>query len=122
MARRMILALAIVALCVAIPVAVARGGGKGHSPNDQVRKGISAIQVGIQKYAAANNDAYPAPAAVTQNGAVGAYVKKWPVNPWTGLPMASSTKKGDYTYTQLAFSTSYSLSGHLSMGSDFTVP
>ena len=122
MARRLTLALTIVALCAAISAAVAMGGGKSHRTRDnRVRDGIHAIQIGIQKYAADNNDVYPAAFMVWQGGAVGRYVDKWPVNPWTGLPMSSGITKGNYTYTQLAYSTGYSLTGDLSRG-DFTVP
>jgi hypothetical protein len=150
--RRPILALAIATLCVAVSSAVAGCGGKASpsspsatpsaglqgyagtsspsspysvsSADEQVLEGIHAIQIGIQTYATDNNDAYPAAAAVAKNGAVGAYVDKWPNNPFapTTTPMASSSNKGDYTYTLGAASSSYSLSGHLSTGSDFTVP
>jgi hypothetical protein len=120
MTRRLILALTIAALCVAVCASVARGGKAHHTPDRRVIDGIHIIQTGIQKYAADNNDVYPPGSAVEWSGAVGSYVDHWPTNPWTGLPMVQSIQKGDFTYRMS--STSYTLAGHLSNGSDFTVP
>ena len=84
-----------------------------------VKEGIHSIQIGIQTWAVDNDDTYPAAGTVNQTGLAN-YVDNWPKNPFTNVAMASSSAHGDYTYTQL--STSYTLAGHLSTGSDFTVP
>lgn len=147
MARRLILALAIGTLGVAAVTTPAGCGSKAGPPSpppttsaserayggtasppaaaqadEQVKEGIRAIQLGIQAYAADNNDTFPAPPQVLQNGAVGAYVDKWPKNPFsaTGASMTQSSQKGNFTY--IMTSTSYILAGHLSTSSDFTVP
>jgi prepilin-type N-terminal cleavage/methylation domain-containing protein len=81
-----------------------------------VKEGIHSIQIGIQTWATDNSDNYPAAASSAST-----YVDSWPKNPYTGVAMGSSTAKGDYTYSQGAQSTSYTLAGHMSSG-DFTVP
>ncbi len=82
-----------------------------------VKEGIHSIQIGVQTWAADNNDNYPAAAASASS-----YVDNWPKNPYTGAAMAESTTNvGDYHYAQGTASTSYTLAGHMSSG-DFTVP
>jgi len=58
---------------------------------------------------------------VAQGGAVGGQVDNWPKNPWTNEYMAQSTAKGDYTYALGTDAASFTLAGHLSDGTDFTV-
>ena len=94
-----------------------------------VKEGIHSIQVGIQSYAVDHGDAYPAAMAdktalVDANG--NNYVDNWPKNPFsTANPqayMASSAGQGDYTYTNIAASSTFTLQGHLSNGGQFPVP
>ncbi len=85
-----------------------------------VKEGIHSIQVGVQSYAVDNNDTYPVAGSV--NFLKGTYVDNWPKNPFSsGLDMASSSDKGDYTYT-IPVSNTFRLVGHTSSGVDFTVP
>jgi hypothetical protein len=64
------------------------------SAEAKVKTGVRTIVGGIQKYARANNT-YP----VTASEAVLAkYVPRWPVNPFTGAPMANNETAGDYHY------------------------
>jgi type IV pilus assembly protein PilA len=94
-----------------------------------VKEGIHSIQVGIQSYAVDHSDAYPTAMAdktalVDANG--NNYVDNWPKNPFsTATPvayMAQSTSQGDYTYTNIAASSTFTLQGHLSNGGQFQVP
>ena len=97
---------------------------RNKAKDASVKEGIHSIQVGIQTYAVDHTDSYPAVSAVTAGGLTDAggspYDLPWPKNPFTNVAMVQSTAKGDYTYTLL--STSYTLAGHLSNGTDFSVP
>ena len=101
---------------IAIPMYLSQ---RNKAKDAAVKEGIHSIQIGIQSWAVDNNDTYPAASTVNATG-LASYLDIWPKNPFTGVAMASSSAVGDYTYTQL--STSYTLAGHLSTGSDFTVP
>jgi type IV pilus assembly protein PilA len=124
--------LLIVIIIIAILAAIAIPmylNQRNKAKDAAVREGIHSLQIGVQTFATDNSDAYPAAAAVLQGstaGTVGTYVDIWPRNPFsTTTPkayMAGSTNKGDFTYAQGTASTSYTLAGHLSTGSDFTVP
>jgi len=99
---------------------------RDKAKNAGVKAGVHNMQIGIQTWAVDNGDSYPAAALVdNQKGLtpshIGDYVDNWPKNPWTAAPMASSANHGDFTYTQGANSTTFSLSGHMSNG-NFTVP
>jgi prepilin-type N-terminal cleavage/methylation domain-containing protein len=92
-----------------------------------VKEGIHSIQVGIQSYAVDHSDAYPAAlTASTQlvdaNG--NNYVDNWPKNPFstTSALMAGSSAQGDFTYTAIPASSTFTLVGHLSNNGGFTVP
>ena len=92
-----------------------------------VKEGIHSIQVGVQSYAVDHSDVYPG--AIANSGALvdtsgKNYVDNWPKNPFTNVLMADSTSKGDYTYTNNAASSTFSLVGHTSTtpNNDFTVP
>ena len=121
--------LLIVIIIIAILAAIAIPmylNQRNKAKDAAVREGIHSLQIGVQTFSIDNSDAYPASAQVGQAAAVGTYVDSWPRNPFsTTTPqayMAGSTNKGDFTYAQGTASTSYTLAGHLSTGSDFTVP
>jgi hypothetical protein len=79
------------------------------------------LQIGVQSWAVDHNAVYPPVPIVQQsNKQFVAYMDSWPVNPFTKAPMAPGMQPGDYTYRSRG--DSYSLSGHLFDGSDFTVP
>jgi len=88
----------------------------------QVIDGIVKLQTGVITWATNNNNLYPAPADVSQTGAVAAYVNPWPTNPYTGQPMKPGTQPGDYTYEQLDGGAGYKLTGFISNGLAYTVP
>ena len=93
-----------------------------------VKEGIHSIQVGIQSYAVDNNDTYPG--AIATNAALvdssgKNYVDNWPKNPFFSPNlMKDGTGKGDYTYTNNAASSTFTLVGHVANTptGDFTVP
>jgi type IV pilus assembly protein PilA len=90
-----------------------------------VKEGIHSIQVGVQSYAVDHSDTYPLlmatkAALVDANG--NNYVDNWPKNPFTNVDMASSAAQGDYTYTNNAASSTFTLQGHLSNSGQFQVP
>jgi hypothetical protein len=86
-----------------------------------VKESMHTLQVGIQSWAVDHNDVYPSVRVVQpSNKKFASYTDSWPVNPFTKVPMAPGTQPGDYTYSPT--SDSYSLSGHLFDGSDYTVP
>jgi prepilin-type N-terminal cleavage/methylation domain-containing protein len=96
---------------------------RDKAKDSAVKGGTHNIELGIASYAVDHGDLYPA--AVPDNSVLVdlngvPYVDNWPPNPWTGIPMRSSTSRGDYTYTQT--STGFSLAGHLGSGADFVVP
>ena len=88
----------------------------------QVIVGIFKLLTGVITWATYNNNLYPAPADVSQTGAVAAYVNPWPTNPYTGQPMKPGTQPGDYTYEQLDGGAGYKLTGFISNGLAYTVP
>ena len=91
------------------------------------KEGIHSIQIGIESYAVDHSDTFPGTlTASTQlvdaNG--NAYINNWPKNPWstTGALMAGDTAVGDFTYTSIPASSTYTLVGHLSNSGSFQVP
>jgi len=101
---------------IAIPMFLSQ---RNKAKDAAVKEGVHSLQIGVQSYAVDNSDVYPA--AGSLNTALSSYVDNWPKNPFTSVAMASSSAKGDYTYTVPASNT-FKLAGHLSTGSDFTVP
>ena len=92
-----------------------------------VKEGIHSIQVGIQSYAVDHSDAFPGTITdktqlVDANG--NNYVDNWPKNPFStnGAYMLSGTDQGNYTYTNIPASSTFTLQGHLSNGGQFQVP
>jgi len=100
---------------------------RNKAKDASVKEGIHSIQVGIQSYAVDNSDTYPtALTASTQlvDSTGKKYVDNWPKNPFTNALMAGSTSKGDFTYTNNAASSTFTLVGHVANTptGDFTVP
>ncbi len=76
------------------------------------------LQASVDRYAMDNADTFPPTGSL--NAPLTNYAfDYWPMNPWTGFSMASSTARGDYTYTQGAGT--YQIAGHLSDSTDYTV-
>jgi type IV pilus assembly protein PilA len=90
---------------------------RDKAKDSAVKEGIHSIQIGVQSYAVDYNDSYPPSGNI--NFLKGTYVDNWPKDPWENDDMASSSAKGDYTYTKL--STSFTLAGHMNK-TDFQVP
>ena len=89
------------------------------------KEGIHSIEVGIESYAIDHSDTFPiALTASTQlvDANNNPYVDNWPKNPWTNVLMAGSTAQGDFTYTNIPASSTFTLQGHLSNGGQFQVP
>jgi type IV pilus assembly protein PilA len=90
-----------------------------------VKEGIHSIQVGVQSYAVDHSDTYPtALTASTQlvDANNNNYVDNWPKNPFTNVLMAGSSAQGDFTYTNNAASSTFTLQGHMSNAQQFQVP
>ena len=90
--------------------------------DQQVVAAIAKMQVGIVAWAADNNNLYPPPQDVVEGGGISQYVDPWPVNAFTGQPMAPGTAPGSYVYEQLSGGQAYKLTGYLSNGLTYTVP
>jgi prepilin-type N-terminal cleavage/methylation domain-containing protein len=106
---------------IAIPMFLTQ---RDKAKDSAVKGAAHNIELGIASYAVDNGDQYPVAVAdktvlVDANGE--SYVGDWPENPWTGAEMVDSGNVGDYTYTQLAAGSNFSLAGHMSNG-DFVVP
>jgi len=82
-----------------------------------VTRATHTLQVAIQCWAVDHNDLYPDPAEVTsKQDALGVYIDDWPVNPFTGAPMAAGDGPGGFTYTVSEDGRSYTLTTHLRAG------
>jgi prepilin-type N-terminal cleavage/methylation domain-containing protein len=106
---------------IAIPMYI---GQREKAKDAAVRGATHNIELGIGSYAVDHFDTYPAAVpdrTVLVDAAGYPYVDNWPRNPWTGADMADGGGRGNYTYTQLAAGTQFSLAGHMSNG-DFVVP
>jgi hypothetical protein len=90
--------------------------------DQQVQASIAKLQVGIVAWAADNNNLYPPPQDVVEGGGISQYVTPWPVNAFTGQPMAPGTAPGSYVYEQLSGGQAYKLTGYLSNGLTYSVP
>jgi hypothetical protein len=78
------------------------------------RQALLLLQRYIEEYASLHGNVFPAAADVTP-AAVGAGFT-WPQNPWTGAAMVAGTALGDFSYTQVAGGTSYTLKVKLTTG------
>jgi len=93
-----------------------------EAQDSAVKEGVHSLQIGVQSWAVDHNDLYPPVTEMTPDGEVGSMIDKWPTNPYTGEPMKLGTEPGDFTYTTPADRMTFTLSGHLGDGTDFTVP
>ncbi len=88
--------------------------------DDLVRSGVQAIARGVERYAVANAGVMPRADEVQRDGALGLYVDAWPASAWiAGASMTAGGGPGDFAYTAVAGS--FSISAHLSDGTDFVV-
>jgi len=92
------------------------------SPDDQVRSGLTAIQVGVLTWASGHGGLFPPVSEVSAGGEVGALVDPWPTNPFTGAAMQTGTAAGDYSYEQLDAGRAYRLTAYLGDGSTVVLP
>jgi hypothetical protein len=81
----------------------------------QARQNLLLLQRYIEAYAATHGGSYPVAELVTTTAFTDPpYV--WPVNPWSGAPMAQTGAVGDFVYAQLSGGGGYSLKVMLSSG------
>jgi hypothetical protein len=78
----------------------------------EVRAGVGAIQMGIEKWRADNGRGTYPPAAVVTPERLGRYVDPWPVNPCAGGPMRPGAGPGEYDYVRLSGGEGYTLIGY----------
>ncbi len=107
-----LLVLVIIGILVAIALPMYLGQ-RDRAKEAVVREGVHAIRVGVQTWATEHDDSYPEAAEVSQGGAVGTLVDRWPANPWSeGLPMTGSGTIGNYQYTLGPGAHSFTLDGY----------
>lgn len=85
----------------------------------QVKQNVLLLRGYIDTQAARHHFLYPTKSEVRKGGGLSAPV--WPVNPWTGKPMAPGSGRGTYTYTPAADRRSYTLVAHFSTGGTYQV-
>jgi hypothetical protein len=82
------------------------------SANDaQTELGARILRGYIQQWGMLNNATTPPAAQISATG-IGAGQGFWPVNPWSGWPMAVSAANGDVSYSEAG--SAFSMSAHLS--------
>jgi type IV pilus assembly protein PilA len=105
---------------IAIPMFLSQ---RQKAKDAAVKEDIHSIQIGIQSYAADNNDTYPPSGSVAY--LKGTQLDQWPQNAFSGGDMtySATASPGSYSYTSTgtAAGSTYVLTGWLSSGS-FTVP
>ena len=113
--------LPILVLVAAFACAVAYGAARPQPAvalgffDRQVKQNVLLLRGYIDRQAARNGFLYPTRAQVRKGGGLSAPV--WPLNPWSGRPMAPGSGRGAFTYTPAAGRHSYTLVAHLSGGS-----
>jgi prepilin-type N-terminal cleavage/methylation domain-containing protein len=83
---------------IAIPMYLTQ---RERAKDAAVKEGIHSIQVGVATFVTDTPAAaFPDPELVADDEIVGAYVKSWPVNPWsaTRAPMVNDGTRGNFTY------------------------
>ena len=113
----LILVLAGVVVAIVLPT---RPGQNDKTRQMAVKEGIHSIQIGVQSWAAANQDEYPDPLLVSGFG-LWDYVDNWPRNPYASQPMSAGTEPGQFTYA-LAADHGFVLIGYGKDGPVITVP
>ena len=90
---------------IAIPMYISQ---KDKAKDAAVKEGVHIIQIGVMSYATDSGGAYPTtdyvtytPNDRTANNLGNRYLDTWPLNPWTGKPMAN-------TGSALLFNTDFS--------------
>jgi type II secretion system protein G len=104
---------------VAIPLYL---NERDHAKDAAVKEGVHIIQDAVMTYAAGNGGAYPPTEYVTYTPNDSAadnlgnkYLDKWPINPWTGKPMAN-------TGSSVLFNTNFSsMAGLTPLSGNWTV-
>ena len=109
-----IIVIAILA-AIAIPTYLTQ---RNKAKDAAVKEGIHSIAIGVASYAGDHRDVYPATGGLNTY-LNGTYVDRWPRDPFSNVDMQSSASVGGHTYTSAT--DSFTLVGHLSNGSDFTV-
>lgn len=111
-------------LAIVVPV-VAHAfitSGQRDDREAAVKYGLHTIQVGVDLWASMHTGTYPDPSRVDQVG-LASYVDEWPVNPYTGAPMARGTAAGDFSYAVGPGGASFKLVGWGRNGAAFiTLP
>lgn len=89
---------------------------------ERVKEGIKILQVGLDSWAADHDRTYPPERLVRSDGGPAEYLSRWPANAYTGEPMQSSPRPGDFTYTVSPDGKDFTLTGHITGQPDFVVP
>ena len=113
MLRRLVPSMLLALACATLIGAAAPVAG-ALSRDAQVKQNVRLLKTYIDGYAAGRSYVFPAASVVKKGGGLTAPV--WPVNPWTGKPMAPGPGRGAYTYTPSADGASYTLVGRLASG------
>jgi hypothetical protein len=83
--------------------------------DQQIKQDVLLLRGYIEIQAARHSFIYPTRWQVRKGGGLSAPI--WPMNPWTGKPMAPGSGRGTYTYTPAPGRHSYTLVAHFSSGS-----
>ena len=120
--------LLIVIIIIAILMAIAVPmylGQRARAKDSSVKEGVHTVLVGIQSYAADNEDTYPDQAAGLE-AQVGSQVLPWPENPFanpasamTNGPVVATVATGDLVYTHVAETATFTLGGKVRDGTVF---
>jgi hypothetical protein len=103
----------------AYPSATPYSSGSPDAQIDlEIRTSTDMVAAALDTYANNNGGVYPPTA---DQGTLGAYASPWPTNPVMGASIADSTSTGDFTYTPTSSFDGYTLAGHLTDGTDYTV-
>jgi len=120
MRRSSIVFAVVLALCAAGLTAARPQPALALSSGDlRVEQDVQLLKGYIEAQGARHGFVYPARATVRKGGGLSAPI--WPVNPFSGLPMAPGAAPGHFTYTVAADGLSYHLVGHLSDGRGYAV-
>ena len=121
--------LLIVMIIIAVLMAIAVPmyfGQRARAKDASVKEGTHTVLVGVQSYAADNEDTYPDQAAGGLEAQVGSQLLPWPENPFVDPPVAmtngpveAAVAIGDIVYTHAAGTDIFTLGGKLRDGSVF---